>query len=146
MTDQPIAPTLEWIYTAEVDVGPVRDLGPARGGHRFIVDILGGRFEGPALRGVVLSGGADRQWLRADGVKELDAQYEMQCDDGAVLTIRNRVIVDNGAPGGRYARSVVEIHAPDGPHAWVNRRAFVGTLDSLAPARAAVRIRVFQVG
>src|SRR4030095_16812118 len=57
MTDDPIAPTLEWIYTAEIDVGPVRDLGPARGGHRFIVDILGGRFEGPALGGGVLAGG-----------------------------------------------------------------------------------------
>jgi len=149
MTDPRFEPTLTWVYTAEVDVGPIRDLGTARGGQRFIVDIVGGHFEGPLLRGKVLPGGADRQWLRADGIKELDALYEMQCDDGAVLTVHNRVCIDNaaneGRAEGRYARSVVEVSAPDGAHAWLNRRVFVGTLEPLMPARQAVRIRVFQV-
>ena len=57
MTDLPAAPVAEWIYTAEVDIAEPRDLGPARGGHRYLVDILGGRFEGPRLRGMVLRGG-----------------------------------------------------------------------------------------
>lgn len=140
------APGIEWIYTAEVDIAAVRELGAARGGQRFIVDILGGRFAGPRLRGVVLPGGADRQFVRADGIKQLDALYEMQCDDGDVLTVHNRVVIDASAPGGRYARSVVEIQAPsDGAHDWLNRRVFVGTLESLQPARKAVRIAVFQV-
>lgn len=143
MTDLPAAPVAEWIYTAEVDIAEPRDLGPARGGHRYLVDILGGRFEGPRLRGIVLPGGADRQFLRADGIKELDALYEMQCDDGAVLTVHNRVCIDSEAPGTRYARSVLEIRAPDGPHAWLNRRILVGTLQPLRPARQAVRIGVF---
>jgi hypothetical protein len=143
MTDLPAAPVAEWIYTAEVDIAEPRDLGPARGGHRYLVDILGGRFEGPRLRGIVLPGGADRQFLRADGIKELDALYEMQCDDGAVLTVHNRVCIDAEAPGTRYARSVLEIRAPDGPHAWLNRRILVGTLQPLRPARQAVRIGVF---
>jgi hypothetical protein len=140
------APGLALAYVAEVEIGERRDLGPCQGGgHRYMIDILGGRFQGPQVSGRVLPGGADRQWLRPDGVKELDALYEMQTDDGAILTVRNRVCIDEAAPGGRYARSVVRITAPEGPHAWLGRRVFVGTLQGLMPARAAVLIGVYQV-
>ena len=75
----PAAPApVSWVYTAWVDIGPRRALGAvAAGSTRFLVDILGGHFEGPGLRGRVLPGGADRQLLRPDGVRELDALYEM---------------------------------------------------------------------
>ena len=138
-------PALELAYVAEVDIAERRDLGASGGGHRYLIDILGGSFAGPRLRGRVLAGGADRQWLRPDGVKELDALYEMQTDDGAVLTVHNKVLIDEAAPAGRYARSSVRISAPDGPHAWLGRRVFVGTLESLKPARNAVRISVYLV-
>lgn len=140
-----LQPRLELVYDATVDIGPRRELGPSPLGQRFIIDIVGGSFEGPQLRGRVLPGGADRQLLRSDGVKELAALYEMQTDDGAVLTVHNRVLIDEAAPGGRYARSIVRINAPDGPHAWLGRRVFVGTLESLKPARDAVRISVYLV-
>jgi hypothetical protein len=93
----------------------------------------------------VLPGGADRQLLRPDGVKELDALYEMETHDGAAITVRNRVLVDDPSPDGRYARSVLQLTAPDGPHAWLNRRVFVGTLASLRPQREADRISVYCV-
>jgi len=139
------APTLQWAYTAVVEIGERRELGWSPLGQRFMIDIVGGRFEGPGLQGRVLPGGADRQLLRADGVKELDALYEMQADDGAVITVRNRVLIDDAAPGGRYLRSVVRLTAPDGPHAWLNRRVFVGTLTPLPPERKAVEIAVYLV-
>lgn len=132
-------------YEAEVDIAPRQSLGASALGERFIVPILGGRFEGPRLRGQVLAGGADRQLLRPDGVKELDALYEMQVDDGTVITVHNRVLIDDQAQPGRYARSVVELRAPAGPHAWLNRRVFVGTLQSLQPQRLAVRITVYEL-
>jgi hypothetical protein len=37
----------------------------------------------------VLSGGADWQLIRHDGVAELDARYTLQTDDGAVIHVRN---------------------------------------------------------
>ena len=92
----------------------------------------------------MLPGGADRQLLRPDGVKLLDALYEMQTDDGAVLTVHNRVLIDDVPPAPRYARSTVKITAPEGPHAWLNRRLFVGTLTPLMPERQAVKISVFE--
>jgi hypothetical protein len=137
------APTAHLAWTAEVDIAERQDLGPSPLGERFIVPIVGGRFEGPGLRGIVLPGGADRQLLRPDGVKELDALYEMRTDDGQVITVHNRVLIDEQAPQGRYARSVVQVRTPAGPHAWLMRRVLVGTLQSLKPARDAVRITVY---
>ena len=142
---RPEPPRPEFAYEAEVDVAPRQGLGASALGERFIVPILGGRFEGPRLRGRVLPGGADRQLLRPDGVKELDAQYEMQADDGTVITVHNRVLIDDRAQPERYARSVVQLRAPAGPHEWLNRRVFVGTLQSLQPERAAVRITVYEL-
>ena len=138
-------PACKFAYEAIVDIAERQDLGASPLGARFIVPILGGSFEGERLRGQVLPGGADRQWLRPDGVKELDALYEMKTDDGCVITVRNRVLIDEGAPGGRYARSVVRLQANDPRYEWLGQRIFVGTLESLRPERMAVKIRVFEL-
>ena len=136
-------PLCEFVYEAIVDIADVQNLGQSLQGQRFIVNILGGEFSGPRMKGRVLPGGADRQLLRPDGVKELDALYEMQTDDGAVITVHNQVVVDLPTPEQRYARSVVKFRAPAGPYEWLNRRVFVGTLESLKPAKNAVKITVF---
>lgn len=140
-----MTPTLKLAWTAEVLIGEKQDLGGGPLGRRFLVPILGGTFQGPSLRGSVLAGGADRQWVRPDGVREFDALYDMQVDDGTVITVRNRVIVDGDDPGTRYARSVVRAQTTAGPHAWITRRVLVGTLESLRPAQAAVRVTVYAL-
>lgn len=138
-------PSTELVYEAVVDIAPMMSLGDGPLGERRMVPITGGEFFGPGLRGKVLSGGADRQLIRKDGVKRLDAFYEMQTDDGAVLTIRNQVTIDQPAGANRYAFSSVEITAPEGKYSWLNKAIYVGTLDSLRPQREAVLIRVYRV-
>ena len=144
----PIQPFLRLLWTAVVDVADRVDLGASPKGQRFIVPILGGRFyAGPGadgLTGTVLPGGADRQVLRPDGAKELDALYEMKTDDGSVLTIQNRVIVDETRQPERYAMSVISISAPVGPFDWLNRRLVIGTLQSVRPDRQAVVVRAWE--
>jgi hypothetical protein len=138
-------PICEFVYEAIIDIAEVQNLGQSLQGQRFIVNILGGEFNGPCLKGKVLPGGADRQLLRPDGVKELDALYEIQTDDGTVITVHNQVVVDMPTQEQRYARSVVKFRAPAGQYEWLNRRVFVGNLESLKPSRNAVKIRIFQV-
>jgi hypothetical protein len=133
------------VWSAAVDCAPREALGLAPAGERFIVPITGGRFWGApgfeSLQGLVRAGGADRQLLRPDGIKELRAEYEMETADGAVLTVLNEVVVDDSVQPQRYALSRIRVTAPEGPHAWLNRRLFVGTLQSLRPERAAVLVR-----
>lgn len=144
----PIQPSTRLIWTAIVDVADRIDLGATSNGHRYMVPILGGAFyAGPGvdgLTGKVLSGGADRQVLRADGIKELDALYEMQTADGAVITVRNRVIVDEKRVPDRYAMSVISATAPNGRFDWLNRRLLIGTLQSARPDRQAVVVRAWE--
>ena len=137
------------LWTALVDVGATEDLGPSPAGHRFIVPITGGSFWGAdgieRLSGSVVPGGADRQLLRPDGVKQLEAIYEMRTDEGIILSIHNQVIVDTLRQPDRYAMSVIRVTAPDGPLAWLNRRLIVGTLQSLRPKQPAVVIRAYEM-
>jgi hypothetical protein len=69
----------------------------------------------------------------------------MQTHDGAVITIRNQVVVDDTVQPERYAMSTIRVTAPAGPHAHLNRRVFVGTLQPLRPAREAVLVRGYLV-
>ena len=50
-----------------------------------IIPVTGGDFEGPRLRGRVLSGGGDWLLLRDDGVLELDLRITLETDDHALI-------------------------------------------------------------
>ena len=148
-SNPPTVPSIELVWTAIVDVGSRQDLGRSHDGQRYLVPILGGSFQaGPGyqgLFGIVLPGGADRQLLRRDGVKELDALYEMQISGGPIITIRNRVVVDGDFGPDRYAMSTITAKVEAGPFQWLNRRVLVGTLQSAKPKRQAVIVRAWEL-
>lgn len=136
-------PRTEFVYEAIVDIAAGMNLGVGPLGQRAMVPITGGSFEGPGIRGTVLPGGADRQLVRADGYRLLDALYELKTDDDAIITVRNQVLT---APQ-RDVRpmSSLQITAPEGKYSWLNASIHVGTLDVLIPDRNAVLIRVFRL-
>ena len=112
----PPVPGLQLLARFTVELArPLWDLGRTTGlGRRRIVPITGGRFEGPELRGRVMPGGADRQLVRRDGAVNLDATYELQTDDGVVISVRNRVLSrqpKEPANAQRYAFSTLDIVA-----------------------------------
>ncbi|BCM86424.1 DUF3237 domain-containing protein [Methylobacterium indicum] len=111
LSDLPLVPPrTEFVYEAVVEIAPLVSLGDSPLGERRIVPITGGRFQGPRIRGTVLPGGADRQLVRKDGVRRLDALYEMQAEDGAILTVRNQVLIDPGRDGAPdYRFSTIEV-------------------------------------
>lgn len=137
-------PRTELVYEAIVDIAPSVSLGQGPLGERRMVPITGGEFHGAGLSGKVLAGGADRQLIRSDGVRQLDAVYEMQTDDGVILSVRNQVLV-RGEGTHRYAFSQITIDAPQGRYEWLNQSLFIGTLTSLKPEHNAVSIKAWRV-
>src|SRR5436305_15321637 len=48
---------------------------------RRILHVASGKFDGPGLRGIVLSGGGDWVLVRRDGSAELDIRFELKALD-----------------------------------------------------------------
>lgn len=81
---------LKHILDTYVFLEPVQDLGMVPGGHRRIINIKGGTFEGERLKGKVLPGGADWQIILPDGTACLDARYTLETEDGSLIYVNNR--------------------------------------------------------
>ena len=79
-------PGLEFLFTLAADVGEIVTLGAAPLGERRVVQITGGSFEGPQMRGEVI-GGADWQIVRSDGAIELDARYAIKEARGGIVQV-----------------------------------------------------------
>ncbi len=75
----------EFLFTIRVGVSKLHDIGQTPIGLRHI-DMLGaGSFEGPRLRGKVLSGGMDQKVFRPDGAMNPNVRLVLQTDDDAMI-------------------------------------------------------------
>ncbi|HEY9216602.1 MAG TPA: DUF3237 family protein [Phenylobacterium sp.] len=137
------APALTFAFEALVDIGAPVAMGETALGKRLFIPIVGGRFEGPDIAGEVIPGGADWQTVRPDGCTLIEAVYALRAADGAVIAVHNRGLVDPQAPG--LVRTTPVFDAPRGPHDWLNRSVFVGTLAIANRERTTVRLRFFKV-
>ena len=150
-----MTPELRHVCDIEVEVGPIRDLGPTPHGRRRIVEIRGGTAKGPRLEGKIVPGGADWQYVRGDGVLELEARYSIRTGDGTEIAVVNRGLrrappeimerMSRGEavdPALVYFRTVPTFEAPAGPYDWLNRSVFLATAARLPDK---VQIRVFEV-
>ncbi|WP_223881792.1 DUF3237 domain-containing protein [Niallia endozanthoxylica] len=81
---------LNYMFTAHIQVENSIEIGDSGKGHRRVIPITGGSFEGDLLKGIVLPGGADYQILRQDGVTEALAHYTIQTDDGVPIYVVNK--------------------------------------------------------
>ncbi len=89
------APQLEFLYHLSAELGPPVAIGDTSHGHRLIVPVIGGRFEGPRLSGKLQPGGADWLLIRPDGITELDVRATLQTDDGALIYCYYRGLATN---------------------------------------------------
>lgn len=137
--------TTEFAFEALVDIAAPLSLGDTALGRRRMIPITGGTFEGPRISGEVVPGGADWQTVRADGVTLVEAIYALKTADGATIAVRNLGVVAPVEGALPYVRTTPTFDAPIGPHDWLNRNVFVGTIGVANAERTRVRIRVFRV-
>lgn len=73
------------LFTMTITLEPPQLDGKTPYGHRRIVIIKGGTFEGERLRGTILPGGGDWVLIRNDGTLALDVRLTLKTDDGAAI-------------------------------------------------------------
>ena len=124
-------PQLEFALQLKVTLGETYRVGETQHGERIVIPITGGTFEGPAIKGTIVNGGADYQLAnKAQHRTELEAIYSIRTDDGVYIHVRNRGIIYDGkdAEGNPsfYFKAVPQFEAPaDSRYAWLNNALFV---------------------
>ena len=125
------APQLEYVVELKVKCEGAYQVGQTSHGNRFIIPIVGGTFEGPKMKGTILSGGADYQLQDNEhGRTEVEAIYSIKTDDGVNIHVRNKGLIctgkdENGNPQ-FYFRTTPQFEAPfDSKYAWLNNAIFV---------------------
>ena len=143
------------IFHIDCDVGEIQRFGNTPYGERRVIDITGGRVHGPRLKGRILSGGTDRQIIRADGVTDLKARYSIETDAGARILVNSDGLrhgpaevlaaIARGEPVSPtlyYFRTVMRFETADPACEWLNRIIAIATG---AREQRAVRLDVYEV-
>ena len=149
---------LRHAFRLDVELRPAVEVGPTHAGMRRVIPITGGRFHGERIQGVILPGGADWNVIRPDGITHLWARYEIQADDGAVISVINegigRVTPEQMAhifschPAqvqDWYTRTTPKFETAAPQHRWLNEAVFVGDLLPPTENPWAVSIEVYEV-
>lgn len=138
--DQPRLELVMKIVVTCTSPEPVAPTSASKDGQRQeIWPIVGGRFFGKNIRGIVVPGGGDFPVIRPDGVEVIDALYRLRTDDGVTIIIHNKGLAYPGEKleDWRY-RLTPEFIAPQGKYDWLNRHVFISTL--VVPVPAALQL------
>ncbi len=140
-----MVPQLEFLMRIAAEVGELQTMGGGPLGERRVVAITGGTFEGPALKGEIVPGGADWQIVRADGVLDIDARYALRTEAGALIRVVSQgyrhgppevlAALARGevVPASRYFfRTVMRFETGDTDLLWLNRTIAVATAERRA--------------
>ena len=136
-----IEPGYEFIFSAEANLADPIQFGETFEGPRRMIPILEGTFEGPHIRGTIVSAAAaDWQFTRPDGVTQAEATYAIKTDDNVIIQIENyglrfgpedvmrRLAAGEDVdPSEYYFRTNPRFKAPTGTYDWLNKGIFIGT-------------------
>jgi len=118
--EPPRAPVFEYLgkLRAEIGARTVVESGPQ--GTRTIVQIVGGRFEGPRVKASVQTPAGDWITNRADGSYRLDVRLTLKTDDGALILVTYNGIGQT-TDAGATLRAAPLFETGDSRYAWLTR-------------------------
>lgn len=123
------------LLTLSIELHPIYDLGHTPVGHRRVVPVCGGKFDGERLRGDILPhAGSDLLITRADGAFQQDVRLVLQTADGAPILMTYRGVRHSSpeiaariargehvAPTDYYLRTVPFFETASPKYDWLNR-------------------------
>ena len=128
-----------FLMTLRIELQETHVIGDTPAGSRRIDVFKGGDFEGPRLKGRIVSGGSDAILRRADNAMQPDVRLTLETDDGALIQVSYRGIrhgpetvmqrIADGedvAPGEYYLRNTPYFETGSENYDWLNRIVAVG--------------------
>lgn len=140
MTVAPLPLKTEFLFRMVLAAGSPQMTAPGRGGELRVIPVTGGSFEGPALRGEVVTG-TTADWLRVepDGTAHMDVRLVMRTFRGqhfymhysGIRTGAPEVLARLGRgeavdPAEYYFRIAIRFETGEPELAWLNRVLAVG--------------------
>lgn len=132
-------PKLTPLMTLTADLEEGQDIGKGPFGVRQIYIVRGGSFDGPRLKGDLLSGGGDWLLQGADGVGRLDVRATLRTVDGALIYLQYHGVLvmtpeamaavgDGGETqfGQLHFFTQPRFETGDERYAWLNRTIAIG--------------------
>jgi hypothetical protein len=123
--EQPSVPSFEYLGTLRAETGTrtVVENGPQ--GTRTIVQLLGGRFEGPRLKASLETPAGDWITNRSDGTYHLDVRLTLKSDDGAVILVTYNG-VGHTTNAGAALRTAPLFQTGDPRYRWLTQLQAIG--------------------
>lgn len=132
-------PSTSPVYRLEATAGEPLELGDTPLGHRRVVPLTGGTFDGPELKGVLVPGAsADSQTILADGTTIGDIRYTLRTDGGDLMNVTSRGVRHGSAsalarlargeevsPDEYTFRTATQIETAAADLDWLNKGIFV---------------------
>src|SRR5262245_32823186 len=122
---EPLAPALDYLGTLHAETGArtVIENGPQ--GTRTIVQVVGGRFEGPRVKASVQTPAGDWITNRTDGSYRLDVRLTLKTDDGALILVTYNGIGQT-TDAGASLRIAPLFETGDSRYVWLTRLQALG--------------------
>ena len=132
-TEQPRAPAFEYLGALQVVTGTrtVVENGPQ--GTRTVVQLVGGRFEGPRVKASLQTPAGDWITNRADGSYRLDVRLTLKTDDGALILVTYNGIGQT-TNAGASLRMAPLFETGDSRYVWLTRLQAVGVGERVGTA------------
>ncbi len=133
----------ELILSLNVECTEFLDVGANFDGHLRVIPIVGGTFTG-VLEGEVVSGGADWNTEKSDGLAHVFAKYVLKTVDGEYIAIENEgVIADFNDSSVIRTKTSFNV-SKNSKHAFLNSGVFVGSLGS-GEKENSVKINIYKM-
>jgi hypothetical protein len=130
---EPRTPAFEYLGTLRAETGTrsVIENGPQ--GTRTVVQVVGGRFEGPRLKATVQTPAGDWITNRSDGTYRLDVRLKLKTDDGALILVTYNGIGQT-TNAGASLRIAPLFETGDSRYVWLTRLQALGVGERVGTA------------
>lgn len=118
----------ELIMTLQVSCERDMEVRNDGSGYLRVIPIIGGTFDGK-INGSVVSGGADWNTTRENGIAHVFAKYLLKTEDGEYIAIENEGKIRFEEPSRIKTTPRFQADA-SGKYAWLNSGCYAGSLDA----------------